>query len=69
MMSATIPAKCEVGVNLQNKECPPNSYVIMADFCEFIDHQTMKLQECPEAVPTGEMPRSITLSGERQEGR
>jgi DNA replication licensing factor MCM5 len=25
----------------------------------------MKLQECPEAVPTGEMPRSIILSCDR----
>jgi DNA replication licensing factor MCM5 len=36
---------------------------MMADDCEYIDQQTLKLQECPEAVPTGEMPRNIMLSG------
>ena len=36
----------------------------MADHCEYIDQQHLKLQECPEAVPTGEMPRNITLLGE-----
>jgi DNA replication licensing factor MCM5 len=37
----------------------------MADRCEYIDQQTLKLQECPEVVPTGEMPRNIQLSVER----
>ena len=37
----------------------------MADDCSFIDEQKLKLQEAPEEVPTGEMPRSIELSVER----
>jgi DNA replication licensing factor MCM5 len=37
----------------------------MADSCSFIDEQKLKLQESPEEVPTGEMPRSIELSVER----
>jgi DNA replication licensing factor MCM5 len=37
----------------------------MADQCEYIDQQSLKLQESPEVVPTGEMPRNIQLSVDR----
>lgn len=37
----------------------------MSDKCKYIDQQTLKLQEAPEVVPTGEMPRTIMLSLER----
>lgn len=47
------------------EQCGPNTLVIMADQCEYIDQQTLKLQESPEAVPTGEMPRHIMLSVDR----
>ena len=35
------------------------------DKCEFIDQQTIKLQEAPEDIPTGEMPRSVLLTVDR----
>jgi DNA replicative helicase MCM subunit Mcm2 (Cdc46/Mcm family) len=59
MMGVTIPSKCEGGS--EKEDCP---FIIIADNCEYIDQQTLKLQECPEVVPTGEMPRNIMLSGE-----
>ena len=31
----------------------------------YVDQQTLKLQEAPEAVPTGEMPRSTLVVVER----
>jgi DNA replication licensing factor MCM5 len=37
----------------------------MASECDYIDQQTLKLQESPEVVPTGEMPRNILLSVDR----
>jgi DNA replication licensing factor MCM5 len=37
----------------------------MGDNCEYIDQQTLKLQESPEVVPTGEMPRNIMVSMDR----
>jgi DNA replication licensing factor MCM5 len=37
----------------------------MGDSCEYIDQQTLKLQESPEVVPTGEMPRNIMVSVDR----
>jgi DNA replication licensing factor MCM5 len=37
----------------------------MGDNCEYIDQQTLKLQESPEVVPTGEMPRNVMVSVDR----
>lgn len=37
----------------------------MPDQCQFVDQQSLKLQEAPEVVPTGEMPRSVLLAVER----
>ena len=33
--------------------------------CTYVDQQTWKLQEAPETVPTGEMPRSIMMTVDR----
>ena len=61
MSGAHIPSKCDT--DPPTDACKSSPYVMMADDCEYIDQQTLKLQECPEAVPTGEMPRNIMLSG------
>ncbi|KAJ5075476.1 intein-containing DNA replication licensing factor mcm5 precursor [Anaeramoeba ignava] len=45
----------------QNVECPLDPYVILPDKCKFIDRQLMKLQETPENIPTGEIPRHVLL--------
>ena len=59
-ISASFPS---IGPNPQ--ECGPTPYGVVPNECQFIDQQTLKLQEAPESVPTGEMPRSILLSVER----
>lgn len=41
--------------------CPLDPYVILSDESEFCDVQTIKIQELPEQVPTGDMPRHIVL--------
>ena len=46
-------------------KCKSRNYVILADESVYIDQQPLKLQESPEMVPTGEMPRSISLSADR----
>eukprot|EP00029_Vermamoeba_vermiformis_P013107 TRINITY_DN802_c0_g1_i1.p1 TRINITY_DN802_c0_g1~~TRINITY_DN802_c0_g1_i1.p1 ORF type:complete len:687 (+),score=245.87 TRINITY_DN802_c0_g1_i1:36-2096(+) len=48
----------------QNK-CGQNPYQILPDQSEFIDQQILKLQETPESVPTGELPRHIQLVVDR----
>jgi len=57
-----IPQRCQ-GPNPQ--ECGPTPYGVVPDESQFVDQQTLKLQEAPESVPTGEMPRSILLAVER----
>lgn len=47
------------------EECGRNPYAVVPDESQFIDQQTLKLQEAPERVPTGEMPRSVLLAVER----
>ena len=49
----------------QQEKCPTNPYYIVPEECEYKDYQTLKIQEAPELVPTGEMPRSFIVSTER----
>lgn len=37
----------------------------MHDKCQFIDSQSIKLQEAPDMVPVGELPRHMILQAER----
>ncbi len=46
-------------------KCPVDPFVIVPDRCRYVDQQLLKLQEPPEDVPTGEMPRHISLHVER----
>jgi len=43
------------------EKCPPNPFVIVDDLCEYVDEQKIKLQELPDHVPVGEMPRHVDL--------
>ena len=58
----SLPTRC-LGENPQ--ECGPQPYSVLPDECIFVDQQTLKLQEAPEMVPTGEMPRSVLVAVER----
>ena len=40
-------------------------YEVDPDMCEYQDIQRLKLQEAPENVPTGELPRHVMLSADR----
>lgn len=78
---ANIPAVCQgrgrggpgggaggagaAGGGASGQQCGPNPYMIVADRSRYCDHQVMKLQECPETVPTGDMPRYVLLSADR----
>lgn len=48
-----------------NAECGRYPYSVVPDESIFVDQQTLKLQEAPETVPTGEMPRSVMLAVDR----
>ena len=58
----SLPQRC-LGPDPQ--QCGPTPYAVIPDECLFIDQQTLKLQEAPEMVPTGEMPRSVLVAVER----
>ncbi|CED82217.1 mcm-domain-containing protein [Phaffia rhodozyma] len=62
----SLPRKCEAEAMPGTvKDCPLDPYVIMHDRCRFVDQQMIKLQEAPDAVPVGELPRHMQLSAER----
>nr|CAB3263694.1 DNA replication licensing factor mcm5-A-like [Phallusia mammillata] len=55
-----LPRKC--ATEAQGREpCPIDPYFILPDKCSCVDFQTLKLQEAPDAVPMGEMPRHLQL--------
>ncbi|EIW86402.1 MCM-domain-containing protein [Coniophora puteana RWD-64-598 SS2] len=49
----------------QKKDCPMDPYVIIHSKSSFVDQQTLKLQEAPDMVPVGELPRHMLLSADR----
>jgi len=61
------PAFCDNSRNpgSEKQNCKMNSYQVNTDKSEFYDHQTIKLQEAPEMIPTGEMPRTVLLTTDR----
>lgn len=46
-------------------KCPVDPYFIIPDKCVCVDFQTLRLQEAPDAVPHGEMPRHMQLYCDR----
>ena len=63
---AQLPRVCDRERQEGDPACPLDSFQIQPEKCEYVDQQTWKLQESPEMVPTGEMPRSITMSVDRR---
>lgn len=43
------------------KPCRPSPYVLIPSESDFEDSQVLKLQELPDDVPTGELPRHVTV--------
>eukprot|EP00051_Salpingoeca_urceolata_P023233 m.391340 g.391340 ORF g.391340 m.391340 type:complete len:718 (+) comp20080_c0_seq19:195-2348(+) len=60
-----LPRTCTRQPAEGEQKCPLDPYDIVADKCTCVDQQTLKLQETPEMVPTGEMPRHLLLTADR----
>lgn len=61
-----LPRQCDAAAPPgQTKDCPLDPYLIDHDHSAFADHQTLKLQEAPDMVPVGELPRHMLLSADR----
>jgi len=63
----SIPRQCDsVKLPTENKEkCPLDSYAIVSEKSSFIDAQILKIQEPPETIPVGEIPRSYLVYCDR----
>ncbi|XP_069766056.1 DNA replication licensing factor MCM5 isoform X3 [Narcine bancroftii] len=59
-----LPRKCNTE-QAGRPKCPVDPYFIIPDKCRCVDFQTLKLQESPDAVPHGEMPRHMQLYCDR----
>ena len=65
--SFKIPRQCDNSklVGEQREKCPLDSYITVPEKSQYIDVQTLKIQEAPELIPVGEIPRSYMLYCDR----
>lgn len=62
-----VPRECENSkASNEPSKCPLDPYKIDPDYSVFMDRQTLKIQEAPELVPTGEMPRTMLMVADRE---
>lgn len=60
-----LPRNCQGSQVGATQKCPMDPYHIIPDKSECVDFQNLKLQENPEDVPQGEMPRHMQLYVDR----
>lgn len=60
----SLPRKC-TSEQAGRPNCPLDPFFIMPDKCKCVDFQLLKLQEIPDFVPQGEIPRHLQLFCER----
>lgn len=66
--AASIPRVCPGPpgeVDVPRQRCPMDPFTMVAEKCRCVDQQTLKLQEAPEMVPVGELPRQVLLTVDR----
>lgn len=49
------------GAQAGQVKCPMDPYFILPDRVNCVDFQVLKLQESPDSVPSGEMPRHMPM--------
>ncbi|KAH7318483.1 DNA replication licensing factor mcm5 [Stachybotrys elegans] len=63
----TLPRHCDQ-VRVQgdpSPKCPLDPYFVLHEKSRFVDQQIIKLQEAPDQVPVGELPRHVLISADR----
>nr|AAF18476.1 minichromosome maintenance 5 protein [Entamoeba histolytica] len=55
------PKSCDGVSPVTGKKCPPDPYDVVTEKCKFVDRIVLKLQETPENVAPGEVPRTVTV--------
>merc|ERR1719443_1014800 len=64
--AVSVPRKCTLSNGAPGDQpCPLDPFVAVPQGSEFEDQQTLKLQERPEDVPPGELPRSCIVTVDR----
>ncbi|KAK2748545.1 minichromosome maintenance protein 5 [Myotisia sp. PD_48] len=61
----TLPRTCKRQKEPGEDMCPMDPYYVVHEKCQFVDQQVIKLQEAPDQVPVGELPRHILISADR----
>ncbi|KAL3477685.1 MCM2/3/5 family-domain-containing protein [Aspergillus californicus] len=64
----TLPRQCgrkQQPGDQPGESCPLDPYVVAHEKSEFVDQQVLKLQEAPDQVPVGELPRHVLISADR----
>ncbi|KAJ2160128.1 minichromosome maintenance protein 5 [Coemansia sp. RSA 552] len=60
-----IPRTCDRAQVGQGEKCSLDPFEIVTDKCTFVDQQTLKVQEAPDLIPVGELPRHTVMSADR----
>ncbi|KAI1497557.1 MCM-domain-containing protein [Biscogniauxia marginata] len=63
----TLPRQCsrQRTANETAEKCPLDPYFVIHKKSKFVDQQIIKLQEAPDQVPVGELPRHVLISADR----
>ncbi|KAI6382184.1 minichromosome maintenance protein 5 [Pyricularia grisea] len=63
----TLPRRCDrsKGPVDGSEKCPLDPYFVLHEKSQFVDQQVIKLQEAPDDVPVGELPRHVLISADR----
>ncbi|KAI1004201.1 DNA replication licensing factor [Podosphaera aphanis] len=61
----SLPRTCDREKLRGEDPCPIDPYVVVHESSQFIDQQVIKLQEAPDQVPVGELPRHVLISTDR----
>ncbi|CCC08933.1 hypothetical protein SMACR_03239 [Sordaria macrospora] len=64
---ATLPRSCGRirAPGDPGEKCPMDPYFVQHEKSRFVDQQIIKLQEAPDQVPVGELPRHVLISADR----
>ncbi|XP_063977768.1 DNA replication licensing factor Mcm5 [Diachasmimorpha longicaudata] len=60
----SLPRQCSTE-QAGRQKCPLDPFFVMPDQCKCVDFQVVKLQELPDQIPQGEIPRHVQLYCDR----
>jgi DNA replication licensing factor MCM5 len=65
MSGVNLPRTCDRPPMENEEKCPLDPYQIVGEKSLYVNQQTLKLQESPDLVPQGELPRHVQVSADR----